>query len=66
MRRHLPGTDTHVLVVGANGRDFTLDLAAPFARAAGGTHITELAQHFGLKNTGFCGKKKEEKKVTVY
>jgi len=54
MSGRLPGTDAHVLVVGADGRDLTLRLAARFTCAAGGPHIAELAQHFWLNYIGSC------------
>lgn len=46
MSGHSPDTDAHILFIGADGRDFTLHLAAPFAHATGCPHITELAQPF--------------------
>lgn len=59
----LPDTDAHVLVVRANGCDVTLDLADPHARAAGGTHIAELAKPRHLYYGGFWKKKKINNKA---
>lgn len=53
MSAHLPDTDAHILFIGADGRDVTLHLAAPFTCAAGCSHITELAQPSYLHYRGF-------------
>ena len=44
VKGHLPDTDTHIFIAGADGSDTTLHLAAPFTRAGGGLDITEHAQ----------------------
>lgn len=55
----LPDGDAHLLLVRAHGRDITLYLAAPNARAAGGMHVAELAQLRHLKWLQFWKKKND-------
>ena len=59
MRGHSPDTDTHVVVLGADGRDFTIRLAGSFPRAAGEPMITELAQPSHLHYRGFWKRRRE-------
>lgn len=58
MSRNLPYTDTHFIVMGADGGDVTLHLAGPLTRAVGFPHITELAQSSDLH---YCGLWKRRK-----
>lgn len=48
-----PDTDAHILLVGADGRDSTLHLAALDTHTAGCSHIAELAQPAQLHYIGF-------------
>lgn len=50
---NLPDADTHILRIGADGRDATPHLAAAFTCAAGGLHIAKLAQPPYLHYRGF-------------
>ena len=48
-----PDADAHILLVGADGCDDTLHLAALDTHTAGCPHIAELAQPFQLQYIGF-------------